>query len=86
MDNLFKKHPIPYETITIAKPFLLVSPDPSKYLLFASRGSIRRVSLDTDDKTDVTLNIGRLENVVALDFDYKDEKIYFTDVSVDVIK
>ena len=55
-------------------------------MLFASRGSIRRVSLDTEDRTDVTLDIGRLENVVALDFDYKAEKIYFTDVSVDVIK
>jgi hypothetical protein len=34
----------------------------------------------------VTLNLRDLHNVVALDYDYKAGKIYYTDVSVDVIK
>lgn len=59
---------------------------PSKYLLFAARGSIRRISLDTPDYTDVYLPLPDLHNVIALDFDYQDNMVYYTDVFLDVIR
>ncbi|XP_059144487.1 low-density lipoprotein receptor-related protein 4-like [Physella acuta] len=59
---------------------------PSKYLLFASRGSIRRISLDKPDLTDVHLPLPDLHNVIALDFDYLDSMVYYTDVYLDVIR
>ncbi|XP_055996988.1 low-density lipoprotein receptor-related protein 4-like isoform X3 [Ostrea edulis] len=59
---------------------------PEKFLLFASRGSVRRISMDTNDTIDVFLPLKDLHNVIALDYDYKEEKIYYTDVHQDVIK
>ncbi|CAG5119992.1 unnamed protein product, partial [Candidula unifasciata] len=59
---------------------------PSKYLLFAARGSIRRISLDTPDYTDVYLPLSDLHNVIALDVDYQDSVVYYTDVFLDVIR
>ncbi|KAK3787581.1 hypothetical protein RRG08_025912 [Elysia crispata] len=60
--------------------------EPSKYLLFAARGSIRRISLDTPDHTDAYLPIPGLHNVIALDFDYRDNMVYYTDVDLDVVR
>lgn len=59
---------------------------PREYLLFAGRGSIRRISLDTPDHTDVYLPIPELHNVIAVDFDYRDGMVYYTDVYLDVIR
>lgn len=59
---------------------------PSKYLLFASRSSIRRISLDTDDHTDVYLPLPNLQGAIALDYDYAGQKLYYTDVILDVIR
>ncbi|XP_070199995.1 low-density lipoprotein receptor-related protein 4-like isoform X2 [Littorina saxatilis] len=59
---------------------------PQEYLLFAGRGSIRRISLDTADHTDVYLPIPELHNVIAVDFDYRDGMVYYTDVYLDVIR
>ncbi|XP_076114053.1 low-density lipoprotein receptor-related protein 4-like [Mytilus galloprovincialis] len=59
---------------------------PSKYLLFASRGSLRRISLDTPDFTDTFLPMSDLHNVISLDYDYQKQKMYFTDVHLDVVR
>eukprot|EP00106_Octopus_bimaculoides_P021308 XP_014788750.1 PREDICTED: low-density lipoprotein receptor-related protein 4-like [Octopus bimaculoides] len=59
---------------------------PSVYLLFASRGSIRRISLDSNDYTDVYIPLPDVHNAIALDFDIQDSKIYYTDVTLDVIR
>ncbi|KAG9475852.1 hypothetical protein GDO78_003967 [Eleutherodactylus coqui] len=61
-------------------------PSPDTYLLFSSRDSIRRISLDTDDHTDVYVPIKELNNVISLDFDSVEGKIYYTDVFLDVIR
>ncbi|XP_041472474.1 low-density lipoprotein receptor-related protein 4-like [Lytechinus variegatus] len=58
---------------------------PSTFLLFANSRSIRRISMDTPDHTDVSLPFENLGNAVALDFDSIDRKIYFTDVLSDII-
>ncbi|XP_074659834.1 low-density lipoprotein receptor-related protein 4-like [Tubulanus polymorphus] len=72
---------------------LLLKPDrrtcyniPSTYLLFASRGSIRRISMDTPGNIDVHLPLPDLHNAIALDYDLKENKIYYTDVYLDVIR
>ena len=59
---------------------------PDKYLLFASRGSIRRVSLDTNDNIDVYLPLPDVHNTIALDYNLKDQKLYYSDVYLDVIR
>ncbi|MEE6525009.1 hypothetical protein FKM82_024774, partial [Ascaphus truei] len=61
-------------------------PSPDTYLLFSSRGSIRRISLDTDDHTDVYIPAPELHNVISLDYDSVESKIYYTDVLLDVIR
>ncbi|OCT83711.1 low-density lipoprotein receptor-related protein 4 [Xenopus laevis] len=62
------------------------NPSPDTYLLFSSRGFIRRISLDTEDHTDVYVPIPELHNVISLDYDSVDGKIYYTDVFLDVIR
>ena len=60
---------------------------PERYLLLAMRDSVRRVSLDTRDHTDVLVTtLNDLDNVVALDVDLALQKLYFTDVHHDVIR
>ncbi|XP_028649665.2 low-density lipoprotein receptor-related protein 4 isoform X1 [Erpetoichthys calabaricus] len=59
---------------------------PETYLLFSSRGSIRRISLDTNDYTDVYVPVPELNNVISLDYDSVDGKVYYTDVHLDVIR
>ncbi|XP_062951062.1 low-density lipoprotein receptor-related protein 4 [Cynocephalus volans] len=61
-------------------------PSPEIYLLFSSRGSIRRISLDTSDHTDVHVPVPELNNVISLDYDSVDGKVYYTDVFLDVIR
>ena len=59
---------------------------PGEYLLFACRGSIKRISLDTADSTPVDLPLPDLHNAIALDFDIDGHKIYYTDVYLDYIR
>ncbi|XP_049321599.1 low-density lipoprotein receptor-related protein 4 isoform X2 [Astyanax mexicanus] len=59
---------------------------PETYLLFSNRVSVRRISLDTADHTDVHVPVPELHNVISLDYDSVDGKLYYTDVSLDVIR
>lgn len=61
-------------------------PVPEEYILFASRGSIRRIALDLPDMTDVFLPLPDLQNIIAIDYDYSEKKLYYTDVQLDVIR
>lgn len=42
--------------------------------------------MDTGDSSDVHLALPDLHNVIALDVDYQDERIYYTDLHLDVIR
>lgn len=42
--------------------------------------------MDTNDTVDVFLPLKDLHNVIALDYDSAEKKIYYTDVHQDVIK
>uniref|UniRef100_A0A8P4KAA0 EGF-like domain-containing protein n=1 Tax=Dicentrarchus labrax TaxID=13489 RepID=A0A8P4KAA0_DICLA len=59
---------------------------PETYLLFSNRVSVRRISLDTNDHTDVHVPVPELHNVISLDYDSVDGKLYYTDVTLDVIR
>jgi len=59
---------------------------PEEYILFASRNSIRKIALDLPDRTDVYLPLPDLQNVIAVDYDYMEQKIYYSDVYLDVIR
>ncbi|XP_076800304.1 low-density lipoprotein receptor-related protein 4-like isoform X2 [Clavelina lepadiformis] len=59
---------------------------PNEYLLFTSRTAIRRVSLEADQKTDTELPISDLRNTIALDYHYRKQLLFFTDVYLNVIK
>ncbi|XP_068085893.1 low-density lipoprotein receptor-related protein 4 [Anabrus simplex] len=59
---------------------------PSTYLLFATRSTLARVSLDTPELWDVTLPIPDVHNAIAVDFHWKKQKIYYTDVHLDIIR
>ncbi|XP_035222365.1 low-density lipoprotein receptor-related protein 4-like, partial [Stegodyphus dumicola] len=59
---------------------------PSAFLLFANRESIRRISQDTPENMDVFLPIPETYNTVAVDFDYQEKAIYYSDIKLDVIR
>lgn len=59
---------------------------PSTYLLFATRSTLARVSLDTPELWDVTLPIPEVRNAIAVDFHWRNQKIYYTDVFLDIIR
>lgn len=59
---------------------------PSTYLLFATRNSLARVSLDTPEMWDVTLPIPDVQNAIAVDFHWRNHKMYYTDTFLDVIR
>uniref|UniRef100_H2Z4K7 EGF-like domain-containing protein n=1 Tax=Ciona savignyi TaxID=51511 RepID=H2Z4K7_CIOSA len=59
---------------------------PEEYLLFTTRLSIRRLSLEADTNTYVELPVGDLENTIALDYHYGRQLLFYTDVYLDVIK
>ena len=52
---------------------------PQKFLLLVRRKDIRRISLDTEDHTDVVLPLTGIRHAVAIDFDPVDKFIYWTD-------
>jgi len=52
---------------------------PQQLLLLARRRDLRRISLDTDDHTDVTLDIRIVKHAVAIDFDPVEQMVYWTD-------
>jgi len=59
--------------------------DLSSFILFARKLDVRRISLDTEDMTDVVIPLIGLKSVVAVDFDSKTDYVYWSDVSADSI-
>lgn len=59
---------------------------PENFLVFATRGSIAIISLDTLEQWDVTLPIKDVQNSIAVDFHWEQKLIFYTDVNLDVIR
>ena len=56
-----------------------------QFLLYAGRRFIRRISLGDNRETTIPLGSG-LQNVIALDYDYAQNCIYWADITLDTIK
>ena len=72
--------PIGYELIQDQKTCLV----PDAFLLFSRRVDIRRISLETTENNDVEIPLSGVKEAVALDFDIHDDRIYWTDVELQV--
>ncbi|GAB6033184.1 Low-density lipoprotein receptor- protein 4 [Chamberlinius hualienensis] len=59
---------------------------PKSFLLFASKGAVSRISFDTMDNTNVALYTKGTHDIVAVDFDLHQKKIYFSNVYLDIIQ
>ncbi|KAJ2950742.1 hypothetical protein O0L34_g9004 [Tuta absoluta] len=59
---------------------------PDNFLVFATRGSVAMISLDTPEQWDVTLLEKNVQNSIAVDFHWEKKLIFYTDVHYDVIK
>lgn len=46
---------------------------------------IRRISFDTEDLSDDVIPLADVRSAVALDWDSRDDHVYWTDVSTDTI-
>ena len=64
----------------------MFSTDPSRLLFFATKKSLRRMSLDTPDPADVVVPVPGIQHAVAIDFDPVDKFIYWSDVEAFEIK
>jgi len=58
---------------------------PLEYLLFTTKTSIKRISLESDLFVDVTLPLESLKNIVALDYHYKYQMLFYTDVEESIL-
>lgn len=56
-----------------------------KFLLFARRTDIRRISFDTSDFSDFVIPLSNVRSAVALDWDSADDYMYWTDTNSDSI-
>lgn len=52
------------------------------FLFFARSTELRGISLNPDEKRDVVIPILAMNNVVGVDFDALEDKVYFTDVKL----
>lgn len=61
---------------------------PDNFLVFATRGSIGFISLDTPEQWDVTLPLTAMEvqNTIAVDFHWEQKLIYYTDLNLNFIR
>lgn len=58
----------------------------NQFLVFATMSDLRRISVDTPDKTDVVIPLSKVMSAVGIDFDAKNDMIYWTDTDMNVIK
>lgn len=56
-----------------------------KFLLFARRTDIRRISFDTSDLSDFVIPLSNVRSAVALDWDSSDDYMYWSDTTADSI-
>ncbi|KAK7065937.1 Low-density lipoprotein receptor-related protein 4, partial [Halocaridina rubra] len=60
--------------------------EPNNYLVFASKGSLGRISLDTKPLWDVPLDIPGTNHPIAVDYHRKKNLLFFTDIHLDAIR
>lgn len=63
----------------------ICEPQPSTYLLFATRAALSRISFDTKETWDFTLPIKGVEHAIDMDFHWERKLIFYTDAAADAI-
>ncbi|KAM3968213.1 low-density lipoprotein receptor-related protein 4 [Aphomia sociella] len=74
-----------FENQTMSNP-KICKKHPDNFLVFATRGSVAVISLDSPEQWDVTLPLRDVQNSIAVDFHWERKLIFFTDVNNDVIR
>lgn len=64
----------------------LTSLGAEEILLLARRSDLRRISLDTNDYTDVVLQLTDIKHAIGVDFDPVEGYVYWTDDEVRAIR
>lgn len=62
------------------------SPEMTSFLIVARGGDIRRISLDTDDYTDIPIPLSGIKHVLAVDYHVESGFVYWTDDEATRIK
>lgn len=76
---------IQFENLTDPNP-KVCKKHPDDFLVFATRGSVAMISLDTPEQWDVSLPVKDVQNSIAVDYHWEKKLIFFTDVNNDVIR
>lgn len=63
---------------------LLYFPALPEFILYAQRRYIKRITIGNSQET--VLPLPGLQQAIALDFDYKENAVYWADIQLDVIK
>lgn len=71
---------IEFENATEANP-KVCKKHPDNFLVFATRGSVAMISLDTPEQWDVALPIKDIQNSVAVDYHWDRKEIFFADIN-----
>lgn len=74
-----------FDDVTAVKP-KTCKKHPDEFLVFATRGSISFVSLDTPEQWDVTMPVEEVKNAIAVDYHWEKKMIYYTDLDLNVIR
>lgn len=59
---------------------------PNNFLLFATRKTLERISLDTPEMWSVSLPIEEVHNAFSVDFHWQKKLIVYTDVNLRIIR
>ncbi|XP_041973520.1 low-density lipoprotein receptor-related protein 4 isoform X2 [Aricia agestis] len=59
---------------------------PDNFLVFATKGSVAMISLDTPEQWDITLPLKNIQNSIAVDYHWERKLIFFTDVNNNEIR
>lgn len=72
------------EKVLLLNPMIPIS-DIDTFLLFSTRTDLRRISLNTADRSDVVIPLSNVVSAVAVDFDSEMDMIYWSDIGSDTI-
>lgn len=77
---------MPFEKNTTDQTPKKCKSHPEEFLIFATRGSITYISLESPEQWDVTLPVKEVKNTIAVDYHWDLKMIFYTDLDLNVIR
>ncbi|XP_028028555.1 low-density lipoprotein receptor-related protein 4-like [Bombyx mandarina] len=77
---------MPFEKSTTDQTPKKCKSHPEEFLIFATRGSITYISLESPEQWDVTLPVKEVKNTIAVDYHWDLKMIFYTDLDLNVIR